>query len=141
MRTSRGRRAGLLSEPGRGFCQYLTFFVQTRVLPQQPIAFLAFVTGQAVDAQTVIQRDLLDPLANGHARGLRLMRQLAEVAAGAHRFHDSPPLFYRVWPMSLWHLGPFSLFAPNTLCECESTSLSFLVDLSLAIHLSSIIIL
>jgi hypothetical protein len=63
MRTPRGRRAGLLSEPGRGFCKYLAFFAQDAVLAAQPAKFLARTRGQAVAAQIFIQRRLLDPFA------------------------------------------------------------------------------
>src|ERR1700730_8454399 len=39
MRTPRRRRPGLLSEPGRGFCQYLPLFTQHPYLAAQPIEF------------------------------------------------------------------------------------------------------
>jgi hypothetical protein len=45
MRTPRGRRAGLLSEPGRGFCKYLAFFAQDAVLAPQTVEFLALTGG------------------------------------------------------------------------------------------------
>jgi hypothetical protein len=64
MRTPRWRRAGLLSEPGRSFCQYLALFAQDAVLVAQAVEFLAFAGGQAVTAQTLIERGLLDPLAD-----------------------------------------------------------------------------
>jgi hypothetical protein len=74
MRTSLRRRAGLLSEPGRGFYQYLALFIQYPILPAQPIEFLAFARGQAVAAQTFIERGLLDPLPDGLGGGLELAR-------------------------------------------------------------------
>jgi hypothetical protein len=53
----------------RGFCQYLAFFPQHTVLTAQLIKLLAFASGQAIAAQTVIQRRLFDPLANRLGRG------------------------------------------------------------------------
>jgi hypothetical protein len=82
MRTPLGRRAGLLSEPGRGFCQYLPLFTQYPVLTAQPIEFLTFARGQTVAAQTFIECRLLDPLSDGLGAGLELARQLAGAAAG-----------------------------------------------------------
>src|ERR1700730_5284091 len=64
MRTPRRRRPGLLSEPGRGFCQYLPLFTQHPYLAAQPIEFFALGRGQAVAAQSFTEPSLLDPLAD-----------------------------------------------------------------------------
>ena len=64
MRTPLGRRTGLLSKPGRGFCQYLTLFAQYPVLPPQPNELFALGGGQAIVAQTLVERRLLTPFAD-----------------------------------------------------------------------------
>jgi hypothetical protein len=45
MRTPLRRHAGLLSEPGRGFCQDLAFFAQDPILAPQAIEFLPLAGG------------------------------------------------------------------------------------------------
>jgi hypothetical protein len=64
MRTPLGRRAGLLSKPGRGFCQDLALFAQYPVLPPPPSELFALGGGQAITAQTLVERRLLDPFAD-----------------------------------------------------------------------------
>jgi hypothetical protein len=77
----------------------LSHFTQHAVLPAQPIEFLAFARGQAVATQTVIERGLLNPRADGLGRGLELARQLVDATAGARRLDEAPPLFRRIWSM------------------------------------------
>src|ERR1700674_4414970 len=115
MRTPRRRRPGLLSEPGRGFCQYLPLFTQHPYLAAQPIEFFALGCGQAVAALTLIESSLLDPLADRLHCGLKLARQRRDAAAATRQFNDSTPVFRCVWWMGSGHwVNSFSLF-PNTL--------------------------
>src|SRR5208282_3621949 len=100
MRTPRRRRAGLLSEPGRGFCQYLPLFTQHPVLPAQPIEFLAFGRGQTIAAQTLIEFCLPDPLADRLDRGLEFARQRRDAAAGSRQLDDSTPFRCVCWMRS-----------------------------------------
>src|SRR6202521_3480377 len=111
MRTPRRRRAGLLSEPGRGFCQYLPFFTQHPVLPAQPIEFLPFGRGQTIAAQTLIEFCLPDPLADRLDRGLEFARQCRDAAAAVRQLDDSTPVFRCICWMRSGHwvlLLPFS---------------------------------
>src|SRR5216684_5884903 len=110
MRTPRRRRPGLLSEPGRGFCQYLPLFTQHPYLAAQPIEFFALGRGQAVAALTLIEFCLFDPLADRLHCGLKLARQRRDAAAATRQFNDSTPLFRCVWWMGSGHLeNSFSL--------------------------------
>src|SRR6202140_3105450 len=110
MRTPRRRRTGLLSEPGRGFCQYLALFAQPPVLPTQPIEFFAFGRGQAVAAQFFIESSLLDPLADRLNGRFEFTRQRGDAAPAARQFNDSTPVFCCVWWMRSGHLeNSFSL--------------------------------
>src|ERR1700674_1509865 len=110
MRTPRRRRPGLLSEPGRGFCQYLPLFTQHPYLAAQPIEFFALGRGQAVAAQSFIESSLLDPLADRLNCRFEFTRQRGDAAPAARQFNDSPPVFRCVWWMGSGHLeNSFSL--------------------------------
>src|ERR1700704_2423157 len=110
MRTPRRRRTGLLSEPGRGFCQYFPLFAQHPYLAAQPIEFFALGRGQAVAAQSFIESSLLE-----------FTRQRGNAAPAARQFNDSTPVFRCVWWMGSGHLELLFLI-PNTLYETGSTS-------------------
>src|SRR3984893_19326731 len=97
MRTPRRRRPGLLSEPGRGFCQYLPLFTQHPYLAAQRIEFFAFGRGQAVAAQSFIESSLLDPLADRLNGRFEFTRQRGDAAPAACQFNDSTPVFRRIW--------------------------------------------
>src|ERR1700730_16578500 len=110
MRTPRRRRPGLLSEPGRGFCQYLPLFTQHPYLAAQPIEFFALGRGQAVAAQSFIESSLLDPLADRLNCRFEFTRQRGDAAPAARQFNDSTPVFCCVWWMRSGHLeNSFSL--------------------------------
>src|SRR3977135_2349836 len=110
MRTPRRRRTGLLSEPGRGFCQYLPLFTQHPYLPAQPMEFFALGRGQAVATQSFIESSLLDPLADRLNCRFEFTRQRGDAAPAARQFNDSTPLFRCVWWMRSGHLeNSFSL--------------------------------
>src|SRR6202051_1155673 len=110
MRTPRRRRPGLLSEPGRGFCQYLPLFTQHPYLAAQPIEFFALGRGQAVAAQSFIESSLLDPLADRLNCRFEFTRQRGDAAPAARQFNDSTPVFRCVWWMGSGHLeNSFSL--------------------------------
>src|SRR3984957_15823544 len=110
MRTPRRRRTGLLSEPGRGFCQYLPLFSQHPYLAAQPIEFVALGRGQAVAAQSFIESSLLEPLADRLNCRLEFTRQRGDAAAATRQFNDSTPVFRCVWWMGSGHLeNSFSL--------------------------------
>src|SRR6516162_2602574 len=117
MRTPLRRRTGLLSKPGRGFCQYLALFAQYPVLTPQPMEFLALGRDQAA----VIERRLLDPFADRVRRGLQLARQLLDATPRARQLDDSAPVFRCIGWMGSWHWGTPSSFLPNTLYESRST--------------------
>src|SRR6202011_2225980 len=110
MRTPRRRRPGLLSEPGRGFCQYLALFAQHPYLAAQPIEFFALGRGQAVAAQSFIESSLLDPLADRLHCRFGFTCQPGNTAPAARQFNDSTPVFRCVWWMDSGHLeNSFSL--------------------------------
>src|ERR1700736_1688488 len=110
MRTPRRRRPGLLSEPGRGFCQYLPLFPQHPYLAAQPIEFFALGRGQAVAAQSFIESSLLDPLADRLNCRFEFTRQRGDAAPAARQFNDSTSVFCCVWWMRSGHLeNSFSL--------------------------------
>src|ERR1700676_5236649 len=110
MRTPRRRRPGLLSEPGRGFCQYLPLFTQHPYLAAQPIEFFALGRGQAVAAQSFIESSLLDPLADRLNCRFEFTRQRGDAAPAARQFNDSTSVFCCVWWMRSGHLeNSFSL--------------------------------
>src|SRR5258708_7141541 len=110
MRTPRRRRTGLLSEPGRGFCQYFPLFAQHPYLAAQPIEFFALGRGQAVAAQSFIESSLLDPLADRLNCRFEFTRQRGNAAPAARQFNDSTPVFRCVWWMGSGHLeNSFSL--------------------------------
>src|SRR6202163_3324214 len=120
MRTPRRRRPGLLSEPGRGFCQYLPLFTQHPYLAAQPIEYFALGRGQAVAAQSFIESSLLDPLADRLNCRFEFTRQRGDAAPAARQFNDSTSVFCCVWWMRSGHLeNSFSY----TLYETGSTSL------------------
>src|SRR3981081_4348474 len=110
MRTPRRRRTGLLSEPGRGFCQYLPLFTQHPYLPAQPMEFFALGRGQAVATQSFIESSLLDPLADRLNCRFEFTRPRGVAAPAARQFNDSTPVFRCVWWMRSGHLeNSFSL--------------------------------
>src|SRR6202171_1871525 len=110
MRTPRWRRAGLLSEPGRGFCKYLALFAQHPVLPTQPIEFFALGRGQTVAAQSFIESSLLDPLADRLNCRVEFTRRRGDAAPATRQFNDSTPVFRCVWWMGSGHFeNSFSL--------------------------------
>src|SRR5882762_3925453 len=111
MRTPR-RRRGLLSEPGRGFCQYLALFAQHAVLTPQPGEFLTLGGGQAIAAQTLIECGLFDPFPNGVGRGLELARQLVDAAPGTRQLDNPAPILRSIWLMCAWHWIFSFLFSP-----------------------------
>src|SRR3981081_2196976 len=105
MRPPRRRRTGLLSEPGRGFCQYFPLFAQHPYLAAQPIEFFALGRGQAVAAQSFIESSLLDPLADRLNCRFEFTRQRGNAAPAARQFNDSTPVFRCVWWMGGWVRG------------------------------------
>src|SRR5208283_3188983 len=105
MSTPRRRRTGLLSEPGRGFCQDLALFTEDPVLAAQAVEFLALAGAQAIAAQTFIQCGLLDPLADRIGGWFELARQLLDLSLGPRQFDDAPPVFQRVLRMGWSHWG------------------------------------
>src|SRR6202040_1588353 len=113
MRTPRRRRTGLLSEPGRGFCQYLPLFTQHPYLAAQPIEFFALGRGQAVAAQSFIESSLLDPLADRLNCRFEFTRQRGDAAPAARQFNDSTPVFCCVWWMRSGHLENSSSLSPT----------------------------
>src|ERR1700680_4561171 len=124
MRTPRRRRPGLLSEPGRGFCQYLPLFTQHPYLAAQPIEFFALGRGQAVAAQSFIESSLLDPLADRLNCRFEFTPQRGDAAPAARQFNDSTPVFCCVWWMRSGHLENSFSLSPT-----PSTKLGQLQDL------------
>src|ERR1700680_214543 len=82
---------------------------------------LALGRGQAVAAQTFIERCLLDPFPDRVGRGLELPRQLIDATPRARQLDDAAPVFGRIWWMCSWHGEPPLLFLPNTVHESGST--------------------
>src|SRR6202795_2728080 len=121
MRTPRRRRTGLLSEPGRGFCQYFPLFAQHPYLAAQPIEFFAFGRGQAVAAQSFLESSLLDPLADRLNCRFEFTRQRGDAAprAPTQRFDAGIPL--RMVD-GFGAFGKLLFLIPNTLYETGSTS-------------------
>src|SRR3981081_1679625 len=116
MRPPRRRRTGLLSEPGRGFCQYFPLFAQHPYLAAQPIEFFALGRGQAVAAQSFIESSLLDPLADRLNCRFEFTRQRGNAAPAARQFNDSTAVFSCLWWRGSGQLDLLFLL-PNTLYE------------------------
>src|SRR6202165_6144186 len=85
---------------------------------------LALGRGQAVAAQTFIERCLLDPFPDRVGRGLELARQLIDATPRARQLDDAAPVFGRIWWMCSWHGEPPLLFLPNTVHESGSTPMN-----------------
>ena len=84
-------RAGLPSEPGRGFCQYLAFLAQPAVLAPEPSQLLALGTGQAVMRAALVTVGLADPVADRLGGWLELPSQLLRRAARANQLDHLLP--------------------------------------------------
>jgi hypothetical protein len=123
MRTPRRRRAGLLSEPGRGFCQYLALFAQDAVLAPQAMEFLALAGRQTVAAHAFIDFGLLDPLTDALDRRFELTSLLLARATCPRQLDDASPILRRVWWMTLRHGVPPS-FLPSTVYQTGSSPVS-----------------
>src|SRR5947199_1636807 len=93
-RILRRDRAGLPSEPGRGFFQDLPLLAEDLVLAPEPPQLLALFRGQAVLAVAVVAIGLGDPVADRLRRRLELLRQLFPVPPGSHHLNE-PPLELR----------------------------------------------
>src|ERR1700719_3581435 len=122
MRTPRRRRTGLLSEPGRGFCQYFPLFTQHPYLTAQPIEFFALGRGQAVAAQSFIESSLLEPLADRLNCRFEFTRQRADAAAAASQFNDSTPVFRCVWWIGFGAFGKLLFLIPTPSTKLGPTS-------------------
>src|SRR6202043_30221 len=93
----------LLSEPGRGFCQYLPLFAQHPYLAAQSIEFFALGRGQAFAAQSFIESSVLDPLADRLNCRFEFTRQRRDAAPAVRQLSDSTPVFRCVWWMGSGH--------------------------------------
>src|SRR5438128_6936361 len=78
-RILRRDRAGLPSEPGRGFFQDLPLLAEDLVLTTEALQLLPLLGRQAVLAATVVAIGLRDPVADRLCRRLELLRQLFRV--------------------------------------------------------------
>src|SRR5712691_92216 len=102
-RILRWNRAGLPSEPGRGFFQNLPLLAEDLVLAPEPPQLLALVRGQAVLAVAGVAIGLGDPVADRLRRRLELLRQLLRVPPGSHHLNEPPLELRRVRDMRLGH--------------------------------------
>src|SRR5438034_1645465 len=102
-RILRRDRAGLPSEPGRGFFQDLPLLAEDLVLAPEPPQLLALFRGQAVLAVAVVAIGLGDPVADRLRRRLELLRQLFRVPPRSHHLNEPPLELRRVRDMGLGH--------------------------------------
>src|SRR3989454_11986308 len=102
-RILRWDRAGLPSEPGRGFFQNLPLLAEDLVLAPEPPQLLALFRGQAILAMTVIAIGLGNPVADRLRRRLELLRQLFRVPPGSHHLNEPPFELRRVRGMGFGH--------------------------------------
>src|SRR5215467_10717794 len=96
-------RAGLPSEPGRGFFQDVALLAQRLDLAPEAAQLLALLGGQTVLAAAVVAIGLRDPVADRLGRRLELLRQLFRGAAGSHQLNEPPLELRRVGRMGLGH--------------------------------------
>jgi hypothetical protein len=94
---------GLLSEPGRGFCQDLAFFTQAAIFSAQDAQFLSFCSRSSVLALSLVTIGLGDPVADGLSRGLKLLRKLLGSPSGSNEFYHLVAKFEWIGGMGSWH--------------------------------------
>lgn len=87
---------GLLSEPGRGFCQYLAFFAQLSVLTAKLAQLLTFSAGEAIVTLAVIAIGLGHPVANGWSGGFTLLGEFGRGSSRSDQFDDLVAKFKRI---------------------------------------------
>src|SRR5437762_11433394 len=80
-------RAGLPSEPGRGFFQDVTLLAKRLVLTTEALQLLPLLGRQTVLAAAVVAIGLGDPVADRLCRRLELLRQLFRGPPGSHQFN------------------------------------------------------
>src|SRR5947207_6438218 len=102
-RILRWNRAGLPSEPGRGFFQNLPLLAEDLVLAPEPPQLLALFRGQAILAVAVVAIGLGNPVADRLRRRLELLRQLFPVPPGSHHLNEPPLELRRVRWSGLGH--------------------------------------
>src|SRR5882672_2640493 len=96
-------RAGLPSEPGRGFFQDVALLAERPHLAPEPPQLLTLLGGQAVLAVAVVAISLDDPIADRLRRRLELLRQLFRGPPGSHQLNESPLELRRVRNVGLGH--------------------------------------
>src|SRR5262249_31942786 len=96
-------RAGLPSEPGRGFFQDVPLLAERLHLAPEAAQLLALLGGQTVLAVAVVTIGLRDPVADRLRRRLRLLRPLFRVAPGSHELNEPPLELRRVRGTGLGH--------------------------------------
>src|SRR5438046_3536036 len=102
-RILRWNRAGLPSEPGRGFFQNLPLLAEDLVLAPEPPQLLALVRGQAVLAVAGVAIGLGDPVADRLRRRLELLRQLLRGPPASHPVHEPPATLRPARALSVGH--------------------------------------
>src|SRR5712691_7005452 len=95
-RILRWNRAGLPSEPGRGFFQNLPLLAEDLVLAPEPPQLLALFSGQAVLAVAVVAIGLCHPVADRLGGRLELLREPLRVTPGADQVDHAAPELRRV---------------------------------------------
>jgi hypothetical protein len=104
LRTRRWNRAGLPSEPGRCFCQYVAFLLQATILLPQPCQFLPLGGRDTVGTAAAVQLSLPKPVADRFSGGLELLSQFTYRATSSGKFDNLPTKLRWVWKAGSWHL-------------------------------------
>ena len=94
--TGRPPRYGLLSKPGRGFCQDVPFFAQAPNLPTQPTQLLSLRSARPIPATPLVTVGLHDPVADHLCGRLELSGQLLRTASGSNQLNHLTPQGRRV---------------------------------------------
>jgi hypothetical protein len=87
---------GLLSEPGRGFCQYLAFFTQLPILTTELAQFLSFGAGEAIVTLAVIAVGLGHPVADRLSGEFELLSKFSRGSSSPRQFDDLVAIFKRI---------------------------------------------
>jgi len=111
-------RAGLPSEPGRRFCQYLPIKLQLAILSPQLPQLLSLVRRKPIFPKTVISVGLTNPRPYGHRRRTKLLRKIRWLPTSPYQFYHLLPKLRRIrWSCLTHGSSPFSL-RPGGLWSC-----------------------